>query len=145
MNNLDHERYMRRAIGLAGKVPDQPFGAVIVDRDSGNILSEGLEQDFSQPDLARRNRRHQHAGLIRCLCQGEESRPLHDRRALSDVPSSDPLDRYRNGRLRYVNSFPAKIGLATDRHSGGRSRSSQSSMEMHTDRRRDGAGMRCSV
>lgn len=28
-NNLDHERYMRRAIELAAHVPDLPFGAVL--------------------------------------------------------------------------------------------------------------------
>jgi tRNA(Arg) A34 adenosine deaminase TadA len=49
MNELDHERYMRRAIELAGKVPDLPFGAVIVDRDSGKILSEGWNKTSVNP------------------------------------------------------------------------------------------------
>ena len=35
MNDLDHERYLRRAIESAGNVPDLPFGAVIVDRATG--------------------------------------------------------------------------------------------------------------
>ena len=49
MNELDHERYMRRAIELAGKVPDLPFGAVIVDRDTGTILSEGWNKTSVNP------------------------------------------------------------------------------------------------
>jgi tRNA(adenine34) deaminase len=49
MNNLYHERYMRRAIELAGKVPDLPFGAVIVDRDTGTILSEGWNKTSVNP------------------------------------------------------------------------------------------------
>jgi tRNA(Arg) A34 adenosine deaminase TadA len=49
MNELDHERYMRRAIALAGKVPDLPFGALIVDRDSGTILSEGWNKTSVNP------------------------------------------------------------------------------------------------
>lgn len=49
MNELDHERYMSRAIELAGKVPDLPFGAVIVDRDTGKILSEGWNKTSVNP------------------------------------------------------------------------------------------------
>lgn len=49
MNELDHERYMRRAIELAGKVPEVPFGAVIVDRDTGTILSEGWNKTSVNP------------------------------------------------------------------------------------------------
>jgi len=49
MNELDHELYMRRAIELAGKVPMVPFGAVIVDRDTGNILSEGWNKTSVNP------------------------------------------------------------------------------------------------
>ena len=49
MNELDHERSMRRAIRLAGKVPDLPFGAVIVDRDTGTIISEGWNKTSVNP------------------------------------------------------------------------------------------------
>lgn len=49
MNELDHERYMRRAIELAAKVPDLPFGAVIVDRNTGTILSEGWSKTSVNP------------------------------------------------------------------------------------------------
>ena len=49
MNELDHERYMRRAIELAGKAPDLPFGAVIVDRDTGTTLAEGWNKTPVNP------------------------------------------------------------------------------------------------
>lgn len=45
----DHEHYMRRAIELAANVPDFPFGALIVDRDSGKILSEGWNKSSINP------------------------------------------------------------------------------------------------
>ena len=49
MNDLDHERYMRRAIELAGNVPDLPFGSVIVDRDTGKMLAEGWNKSTINP------------------------------------------------------------------------------------------------
>jgi tRNA(adenine34) deaminase len=51
MSDLDHERHMRRAIELAGNVLDLPFGAVIVDRDSGKILAEGWNKSSINPTL----------------------------------------------------------------------------------------------
>ncbi|MDA0659367.1 MAG: nucleoside deaminase [Planctomycetota bacterium] len=45
----DHEFYMRRAISLAANVPDLPFGALIVDGDSGTILSEGWNKTSLNP------------------------------------------------------------------------------------------------
>jgi len=45
----DHESYMRRAIELAANVPDFPFGALIVDRGSGEILSEGWNKSSINP------------------------------------------------------------------------------------------------
>lgn len=45
----DHEHYVRRAIGLAANVPDLPFGAVIIDQDSGTILSEGWNKTSANP------------------------------------------------------------------------------------------------
>ncbi len=48
-SELDHERYMRQAIELAGNVPDLPFGAVIVDRDTGKIVAEGWNQSSVNP------------------------------------------------------------------------------------------------
>jgi len=46
---LDHEHYMRRAIELAANVPDLPFGAVIVDQTSGEILAEGWNKSSINP------------------------------------------------------------------------------------------------
>jgi len=46
--NLDHNKYMRHAIELAKKVPDCPFGAVIVNIKTGKVESEGwVEVDKS--------------------------------------------------------------------------------------------------
>ena len=49
MSDLDHERYMRRAIALAANVPNLPFGAVIVSRDSGTIVAEGWNKTSINP------------------------------------------------------------------------------------------------
>ena len=49
MDDLDHERFMRRAIELASNVPDVPFGAVIVDRSIGEIVAEGWNKSSSNP------------------------------------------------------------------------------------------------
>lgn len=49
MRKLDHESYMRRAIDLAANVPNLPFGAVIVDRESGKILAEGWNKSALNP------------------------------------------------------------------------------------------------
>ena len=45
----DHKIYMQRAIELAANVPDFPFGALIVDRDSGKILAEGWNKSAINP------------------------------------------------------------------------------------------------
>ena len=45
----DHEHYMRRAIELAANVPEFPFGALIVHRDSGEILAEGWNKSSTNP------------------------------------------------------------------------------------------------
>lgn len=46
---MKHEDYMRRAIELALKVPEFPFGAVIVNRSTGEILAEGFNQSILNP------------------------------------------------------------------------------------------------
>jgi tRNA(Arg) A34 adenosine deaminase TadA len=46
---MDHERYMLRAIELAANAPDLPFGALIVDRDGGKILSGGWNKTSINP------------------------------------------------------------------------------------------------
>ena len=49
MSDLDHERYMRRAIALTANVPDLAFGAVIVNRDSGEMVVEGWNKSSINP------------------------------------------------------------------------------------------------
>jgi tRNA(Arg) A34 adenosine deaminase TadA len=49
MSDLDHERYMRRTIKLAGNVPSVPFGALIVDRRTGKIVAEGWNKSSANP------------------------------------------------------------------------------------------------
>ena len=48
---MDHERYMRRAIEIARGNPDAPFGCVIADAETGEILVEGLNDAEKSPIL----------------------------------------------------------------------------------------------
>ena len=48
---MDHERYMRRAIEIAHGNPDAPFGCVIADGETGEILAEGLNDAEKSPIL----------------------------------------------------------------------------------------------
>ena len=48
---MNHEDYMRRAIALALEVPEFPFGAVIVNRATGEIVAEGFIQSALNPTL----------------------------------------------------------------------------------------------
>lgn len=45
----EHEIYMQRAIDLAANVPEYPFGALIVDRASGRVVSEGWNKSSMNP------------------------------------------------------------------------------------------------
>ncbi len=47
--SLSHERYMRRAIELAQNVPSLPFGAVIADGRSGEVVAEGWNRTADNP------------------------------------------------------------------------------------------------
>lgn len=47
--DLDHARYMLLAIEQAKKVPNVPFGAVIVDVRSGAVLAEGYNRSKENP------------------------------------------------------------------------------------------------
>lgn len=49
MTLLDHELFMRRAIELAMNVPNLPFGALIVNRDTNEILAEGWNKTDINP------------------------------------------------------------------------------------------------
>jgi tRNA(adenine34) deaminase len=46
---LDHERYMRLAIEQAKRVPDLPFGAVIVNGTSGVVVAVGHNRTTASP------------------------------------------------------------------------------------------------
>ena len=48
---VDHERHMRRAIEIACGNPDAPFGCVIVDGETGEVLAEGLNDAEKSPIL----------------------------------------------------------------------------------------------
>ena len=48
---MDHERYMRRAIEIAHGNPDAPFGCVIAERETGEILAEGVNDAERSPIL----------------------------------------------------------------------------------------------
>jgi tRNA(adenine34) deaminase len=48
---VDHEHYMRRAIEIARGNPDAPFGCVIADGETGEILAEGLNDVEKSPIL----------------------------------------------------------------------------------------------
>ena len=48
---MDHERYMRRAIEIARGNPDAPFGCLIVEESTGEILAEGLNDAEKSPIL----------------------------------------------------------------------------------------------
>ena len=43
----DHERHMRQAIALMANMPELPFGAVIVHRESGDTASAGWNRSKS--------------------------------------------------------------------------------------------------
>ena len=46
---MTHEDYMRKAIALALNVPELPFGAVIVNWATGEIMAEGYNQSALNP------------------------------------------------------------------------------------------------
>ena len=48
---LDHERYMRRTIEIAKGNPDAPFGCVIADAETGEVVAEGLNDAEKSPIL----------------------------------------------------------------------------------------------
>jgi tRNA(Arg) A34 adenosine deaminase TadA len=49
MRQLSHEAYMQRAIELAANVPAVPFGALIVNGETGDILAEGWNKSARNP------------------------------------------------------------------------------------------------
>lgn len=45
----DHETYMRRAIDVARRNPERPFGAVLVDSQRGEVVAEGFNRTTENP------------------------------------------------------------------------------------------------
>lgn len=50
---MDNERYTRRAIEVARGNPEAPFGAVIVDRETGRVFAEGLNRAETNPGFSK--------------------------------------------------------------------------------------------
>ncbi|MDP8938743.1 MAG: nucleoside deaminase [Actinomycetota bacterium] len=48
---MDHERYMRRAVEIARRNPEAPFGCVILDVETGEVVAEGLNEAERSPVL----------------------------------------------------------------------------------------------
>jgi len=88
----DHERYMLRAIELAGKVPDAPFGAMIVDRDNGKILSEGWNKTSVNPTW------HGEIDAVNALASTRQSTPSAYERLL---PASVPIGYELRGDMGF--------------------------------------------
>ena len=49
VSNKQADDYMRQAIEIARKVPDFPFGAVIVHRTTGDIIAKGVNRSSENP------------------------------------------------------------------------------------------------
>lgn len=78
---MDHERYMRRAIEIARGNPDAPFGCVVADRETGEIVAEGLNDADQSPIL------HGETAAIMDLIA---SRPELDRARLVLYTTAEP-------------------------------------------------------
>lgn len=48
-NTQSHERFMRRAIQLAGNNPKYPFGALLVDAAKASVVAEGWNRSAQNP------------------------------------------------------------------------------------------------
>ncbi len=49
ITHFNHEHYMKLAIEEAKKMPEYPFGSVIVDRITGEIVAKGYNQSAHNP------------------------------------------------------------------------------------------------
>ena len=62
-----HEDYMRKAIEQALKAPEFRFGAIIVKRETGEIVAEGFNQSSLNPTF--------HGEMVAINCCAEVHRP----------------------------------------------------------------------
>lgn len=72
---------MRQAIGLTTNCPELPFGAVIIDRDSGQVVAEGWNRSDENPLLH---------GEIDALMKMAETASTRDRSRLSLYTTAEP-------------------------------------------------------
>jgi tRNA(Arg) A34 adenosine deaminase TadA len=64
---LDHKQYMQAAIDQAREVPELPFGAVLVDTRSGEIMARGHNRSGENPTF------HGEIDVInRCAASGQD-------------------------------------------------------------------------
>jgi tRNA(adenine34) deaminase len=78
---VDHERYMRRAVEIARGNPDAPFGCVIVNGDTGEVVAEGVN------DAQRNPVSHDETAAIINLA---EARPDADRTRMTLYTTAEP-------------------------------------------------------
>jgi len=81
MSEFQHERFMRRAIKLAANVPNFPFGAVVVDRESDEVIAEGWNKSSVNPMWH---------GEIDAINRLAELRPKFDGSRLSLYTTAEP-------------------------------------------------------
>ena len=118
-----HEDYMRRAIAPAKQVPRLPFGAVIVQRATGEIVAEGFNRSSESPTF------HGEIDAInRCAGSTSLNRldrigSLHDRGTLPHVSERHRVGRHCYGLLRYFDPVSERSRVVADRHPGRRGRS----------------------
>jgi tRNA(adenine34) deaminase len=77
----EHALCMRRAIELAANVPNYPFGALIVNRNSGKILAEGWNKSAINPT---------HHGEMDAINQLVHSNPRVDGKDLVLYTTAEP-------------------------------------------------------
>ena len=90
MSGLGHEQYMRRAIELAQQFADRPFGAVIVDSGSGEIVAEGWNRTTENPLWH---------GEIDALNRLSEARRQAERQQLSLYTTAEPCPMCKSAIL----------------------------------------------
>ena len=78
---MDHEHYMRRAINVARRNPEAPFGAILVDREIAEILAEGVNDARRNPIL-----HGEIAAILGCV----EAQPAADWSRLALYTTAEP-------------------------------------------------------
>ncbi|MGV3518401.1 nucleoside deaminase [Luteitalea sp.] len=76
-----HEVHMRRAIEAARRVPDLPFGAVIVDRETQTVVAEGWNRSALNPTWH---------GEIDAINRLASTQPKFDGRRLALYTTAEP-------------------------------------------------------